>query len=151
MSPPFYERHCKLPFEEDLTHEFKGHRDLSEIDYSKLGFRYKLHGGWIPKTQRFRKPLSENICGMLNSGKECTIHLGVTDDGQVEGFMMSIFQQDHFILSLNDLLSRYRPSCPQDRFSVKFIPVIDTDEKFKDIIPDPVDPDTLREWNHLSK
>ena len=38
------------------------------------------------------------------------------------------FQQDHFLLALDDLFSRYRPKVPKHLYSVAFVPIVDDDE-----------------------
>ena len=122
-----YLRHSKVPVEEDLTHEFKGHRDLSDLDYSLKRYTWGV-GGYTSKCPRFRATLSKSICGMLNTGLKSTIYLGVTDKGTAEGFMMSLYQRDHFQLSLRDLLSKFKPPCPHHIINVTFVPVLDEDE-----------------------
>ena len=64
-----YLRHSKLPVEEDLTHEFKAHRDLSDLDHSQRFYTWGIGGTWTQKVTRFRATLSKSICGMLNTGK----------------------------------------------------------------------------------
>merc|ERR1719510_621120 len=66
---------------------------------------------------------------MLNTGLECKIYLGINDDGTVEGLMLSLYQKDHFMVSLRDLLRRFEPPVPHQRVSVKFIPVFEEDEQ----------------------
>ena len=51
--------------------------------------------------------------------------MGVTDDGVAEGFMMSLYQRDHFRLSLRDLLTKFKPACPD----INFVPILDEDEE----------------------
>ena len=46
---------------------------------------------------------------------------------------MSIYQKDHFLLSLRDLLSRYDPPVPEHRVSVQFVPVLEDFESEKTI------------------
>jgi hypothetical protein len=62
---------------------------------------------------------------MLNTGQGGSIFLGVTDDGSVEGFMMSPAQKEHFLLTVKETLSRYSPPVPDHMYSIKFVPVID--------------------------
>ena len=72
-----YLRHSKIPLEEDLTHEFKGHRDLSKLDLSDNMYKFsRFGGGWWRKETRFRSPLSKSICAMLNTGLKSTLYLG---------------------------------------------------------------------------
>jgi len=53
-----YIRHSILPVEEDLTHEFKAHRDLSKLDYSEMKVTPARNGGFTEKVKRYRLPLS---------------------------------------------------------------------------------------------
>ncbi len=123
-----YLRHSKVPVEEDLTHEFKAHRDLSKLDLSESKYILAKNGGYTLKIPRRRATLSKSICGMLNTGLKSTIYLGVTDSGEAEGFIMSLYQRDHFQLSLRDLLSKFDPPCPSSRIGIEFVPVFDADE-----------------------
>ena len=67
-----YLRHSKIPVEEDLTHEFKAHRDLSDLDLSDNRFTVGINGP-TEKAPRCRATLSKSICGMLNTGDFCII------------------------------------------------------------------------------
>ena len=71
-----YLRHSKVPVEEDLTHEFKAHRDLSKLDLSDLKYSPGIGGSLTPKLQRYRATLSKSICAMLNTGLKSTLYLG---------------------------------------------------------------------------
>jgi len=122
---PCYLRHSLIPVEEDLTHEFKAHRDLSNTDLSTSKYSKAIGGGITPKLPRSRATLSKAICGMLNTGLKSTMYLGITDDGRAEGLMMSLYQKDHFLLSFQDLLSRFNPPCPEHLIDVKFVPIVD--------------------------
>ena len=66
---------------------------------------------------------------MLNTGLKSKLYLGVTDDGVVEGFIMTMYQRDHFLLSLQDLLTRFHPPCPSNMIETKFFPILDPDEE----------------------
>ena len=86
---PFYMiRHRKLPCEEDLFNEFKGHRSMCAEEI-------KVRNG-----ENSRRPVSHCICSMLNNGKGGSVYLGVLDNGQVSGIMMSKYTRDHLVLSL---------------------------------------------------
>lgn len=119
MSLSCYLRHSKLPIEEDLTHEFKAHRDLSDLDLSQSKYTLASDGGFMPKVQRFRATISKHLVGMLNTGLKSQMYLGVTDQGNAEGFLMSLYQKDHFQLSLRDLLSRFDPPCPDHLIDIR--------------------------------
>ncbi len=62
---------------------------------------------------------------MLNTGQGGSLFLGVTDDGSVEGFMMSPAQKEHFLSAVKDTLSRYTPPVPDHFYEIRFVPVID--------------------------
>jgi len=147
-----YIRHTKIPVEEDLIHEFKGHRDLSKLDLSEN--RYKKQWGpdgpvWIAKQHRYRSTLSKTICGMLNTGLKSTIYMGVTDRGIAEGFMMSLYQRDHFQLSLRSLLSKFNPPCPEHVVNIRFVPILDEDEEDGVLLPEPIGFEPPRWKDHL--
>ena len=98
-----------MAIEEDVRTEFKGHRDLTKLDISTTKYHKTRNGEFEPKAIRARATLSKTICGMLNTGLECKIYLGINDDGTVEGLMLSLYQKDHFMVSLRDLLRRFEP------------------------------------------
>ena len=88
----YYVRHSHLPLEESNTLEFKGHRDFC-VDDLKQSNR-------DDSNRPTRQQISKHVCGMLNTGKGGTVHCGVLDDGRVEGFMLSEYQKDHFVLNV---------------------------------------------------
>ena len=93
--PTYYVRHSHLPLEESNTLEFKGHRDFC-VDDLKQSNR-------DDSNRPTRQQISKHVCGMLNTGKGGSIHCGVLDDGRVEGFMLSQYQKDHFVLNVQVL------------------------------------------------
>ena len=121
----YYIRHSTTAFEEDMTHEFKAHREMTKLDLSQVKYWRNLAGEYEIKVSRRRWPLSKTLCGMLNTGLKSTIYFGITDEGRIAGLMMSLYQKDHFLLSLRDLLSRYDPPVPEHRVSVQFLPVLE--------------------------
>ena len=147
-----YLRHSRIPVEEDLTHEFKGHRDLSKLDLAENQRYFKGANGVVfqkPKIMRkARATISKSICSMVNTGLKSTIYLGVTDRGIVEGFMMSLYQRDHFQLALRDLMSKFKPPCPDHVINIKFVPILDEDEDGI-VSPEPIGFETSRSLDHL--
>ena len=147
-----YLRHSRIPVDEDLTHEFKGHRDLSKIDLAENQKYFRGANGVVfqkPKIMRkARATISKSICSMLNTGLKSTIYLGVTDNGTVEGFMMSLYQRDHFQLALRDLMSKFKPPCPDHVINIKFVPILDEDEDGI-VSPEPIGFETSRSLEHL--
>jgi len=135
-SVDFYVRNQILALEEDIIHEFKAHRHLSDQDLSGKStvFARDDDEDCPEKVKYLRRSLSPNICGFLNSGRGGRMYLGVTDAGEVLGFMMSQYQKDHFDIALADLLSRYTPPVPKDLVRIAFVPVkeADTDQFRKD-------------------
>ena len=111
-----------IPWEEDETHEFKGHRTLSveELD---------------PRLEDSGKPsrgtISKALCGFLNAGKGGTIYMGVTNQGTIQGIHLTQDQKDHFEVALGDLLQRYTPPVPKECVSVAFIPVLDDEDQME--------------------
>ena len=53
------------------------------------------------------------------------IFMGVLDDGEVNGVMMSPFQQHHFLLHVQDTFDRYSPKVPSHLYKIKFVPVVE--------------------------
>jgi hypothetical protein len=51
--------------------------------------------------------------------------MGVLDDGEVNGLMMSPFQQHHLVLSVHDTFERFSPKVPDHFFKIKFVPVVE--------------------------
>jgi len=150
-----YMRHSKIPVEENLQNEFKAHRDLSKLDLSEMRYRraWTIEGlpkekGWVLKDSRNRAAISKTICGMLNTGLKSTIYMGVTDRGQVEGFMMSLYQRDHFRISLRSLLSKFKPACPEHIIDIRFVPILDDDEEDGILLPEPIGFDPPRWKDH---
>lgn len=80
MSFAYYVKGDILPQDEDLRHEFKGHRSISSNEISAIHHR---HLG--DSERRSRQCITKTLCGMLNSGFGGTTYCGVTDEGVVEG------------------------------------------------------------------
>ena len=93
-----YIRGEKVNVEEDLTHEFKGHRVICREEL-KL---HQLSG----RQRQTRQEWSKYLCGMLNTGLGGTLYGGILDDGSVAGFLMSRYQQLHVMLALQEVFSR---------------------------------------------
>ena len=116
MIKDFYYRKSVHPKEEDIAFEFKGHRSLIDDEVPRLSKE-----GDRP----CRQPVSKYACGMINSRKGGIIHLGVLDDGTIEGVTLTKFQQDHIRISVQDMFNRYEPRVPMHLYHVMFKPVID--------------------------
>ena len=54
--------------EEDMTHEFKAHKEMTKLDVSQVKYWRNLEGEYETKVSRRRWPLSKTLCGMLNTG-----------------------------------------------------------------------------------
>lgn len=141
-----YIRHSVLPVDEDLKNEFKAHRQLSDLDLSTKKLTFARNGDYTPKIVSARRSISRYICGMLNTDLGGTIFLGITDDARAEGFIMSLYQRDHFQLALRDLLSRYSPPVPDYMVRTCFIPVVD--DVHHVLLPDPVSAQVNRKKKH---
>ena len=72
----------------------------------------------------------------------------MTDFGTAEGFMMSLYQRDHFQLSLRDLLSKFNPPCPEHVIEISFVPILDEDDDGI-VLPEPVGFETQRSLEHF--
>eukprot|EP00096_Caligus_rogercresseyi_P012805 TRINITY_DN5483_c0_g1_i1.p1 TRINITY_DN5483_c0_g1~~TRINITY_DN5483_c0_g1_i1.p1 ORF type:complete len:216 (-),score=31.50 TRINITY_DN5483_c0_g1_i1:139-786(-) len=114
----FYISGQVLSVDEDLTHEFKGHRILY-LEENPKG---------IGVTKRTRQHISKYLCGMLNSGKGGRLYMGVKDDGAVSGIMLTRYQMDHILVSLEDIFERYDPSVDESLYSVSFVPVFENED-----------------------
>ncbi|XP_061197361.1 uncharacterized protein LOC133205542 [Saccostrea echinata] len=130
----YYIKDSVVPFEEDMYHEFKGHRNLAVEELPP----------WTKETLKekaSRKAVSRALNGFVNTGKGGTIYLGIIDSGEVRGLTLTQYQKDHVIGSLDDLMSRYTPPVAPHRYKVKFVPVIQKEcteeERFLQCVPDP--------------
>ncbi|XP_068722727.1 uncharacterized protein [Montipora capricornis] len=121
IKQPFYFLDSVIPYDEDKTHEFKGHRNIVVEDLPPWCY--------IPGTEkRSRKAVSRNINAFLNTGKGGTIYLGVVDDGKVKGLRLTKYQKDHVKVAVKDALSRYTPKVPEECYKVEFVPVVEYTE-----------------------
>ncbi|KAK7507560.1 hypothetical protein BaRGS_00001495 [Batillaria attramentaria] len=123
----YYVRGSTLPFEEDMTHEFKGHRNLSVQELPS----------WTKESSNekaSRKAISRNLNAFLNTGLGGTVYIGVVDSGRVHGLKMTRLQKEHFVGALNDVMARYSPPVAPHRYKVRFVPVVDSDSSREDIL-----------------
>lgn len=114
----YYIRGETVPFEEDMVHEFKGHRNLAVEELPPWTQESKTE-------KASRKAASRTINAFLNTGKGGTVYLGIIDSGVIRGIQLTQYQKDHIVGSLDDLLSRYCPPVKSHRYKVKFVPVVD--------------------------
>ncbi len=70
---------------------------------------------------------------MLNTGRGGTVYLGITDEGRARGLMLSLYQRDHIRLAVQTILSKYRPQVPPHMYSVRFVPVVESEEDLKSV------------------
>ena len=56
--------------------------------------------------RRTCKPVSTCLNAFLNAGEGGTAHLGVLDDAQVAGFMMSYDEIEHCLCQIDDTFAR---------------------------------------------
>ncbi|XP_069977217.1 uncharacterized protein [Penaeus vannamei] len=108
----------QMNIEEDLCHEFKGHRSISIHDLHNLCLN--TNG----TAERSRNAVSIAMCAMLNSSHGGTIYLGVADDGMVKGMGLTRYQRDHVEASVRWTLSKYTPPVNESRYCVRFVPVV---------------------------
>jgi len=113
----YYRQNMRLKVDEDVTHEFKGHMNLSVDEVPQ---RCVDPGNERPS----RQPISKCINGFLNSGKGGIIYLGVDDSRIVKGILLNQYKMDHVEASLRDLMSRYSPPVEPHRISLYFVPVV---------------------------
>ena len=136
----YYRRGEIVPFEEDLHHEFKGHRTISIdnrliVTAESAGFAQ----GELGEFSNTRQQWSKYLCGMINTGVGGTLYGGIQDDGRVTGFMMSQYQIEHVIVQLQDVLERFEPPVFRDNYTVRFLPILDDgDDNLPDVaVSDP--------------
>ena len=116
-----------VPFEEDLHHEFKGHRTIA-IE-NRLINNGMFGNGPIGEYSNTRQHWSKYLCGMINTGVGGTLYGGIQDSGLVTGFMMSQYQRDHVIVQLQDVFDRFDPPVSSDKYNVRFVPIVDEGEE----------------------
>ncbi|KAH6939260.1 hypothetical protein HPB50_016584 [Hyalomma asiaticum] len=109
----FYRFGEHVLLEEDQLIEFKAHKNMS-IDELSLAC----------KNQHSRQTISRTICSFLNTGRGGTVFLGILDNGDVIGLHLTEYQKDHILLSLENLMMRYRPPVPKHMYELRFVPVI---------------------------
>ena len=113
---------------------FKAHRCFSQRDLSNLDHTLNQNGESIKRKIKYqRSTLSKHFCGMLNTGKGGTFYIGVTDEGRVEGLMMSIYQKDHVRMALWHLFQAYAPPVPRSMYKVRFVPILDSVDEHCDL------------------
>ncbi|XP_077861506.1 schlafen-like protein 2 [Saccoglossus kowalevskii] len=120
----YYVRHSVVPFEEDVTHEFKGHRTLCIEDLPEWS---SINRG--DRERRSRQSISRTICAFLNTRQGGTIFLGIVDNGSVKGIRLSLYQKDHVLLGIEDVLSRFNPPVPEHLWQVQFLPIVNSSSK----------------------
>ena len=122
-----YVRGETVPFEEDLYHEFKGHRTIGienrMINDGMFG------NGPVGEYSNTRQQWSKYLCGMMNNGVGGTLYGGIQDDGLVTGFMLSQYQKDHVLIQLQDVFERFEPPVFSDKYKVRFVPIVDPGEE----------------------
>ena len=124
-----------VPFEEDLQHEFKGHRTIA-IDNRLINTGLDGWGsGPVGEYSNTRQHWSKYLCGMINTGVGGTLYGGIQDSGLVTGFMLSHYQKDHVLTQLQDVFDRFDPPVSSDKYNVRFVPIVDEGEE---PVPDPI-------------
>ena len=68
-----YTRGTIVPFEEDIVHEFKGHRTIS-IE-NRMPLTKEWQNGKLGECLNTRQQWSKYLCGMLNSGVLIVKHM----------------------------------------------------------------------------
>ncbi|KAL4234668.1 hypothetical protein ACF0H5_006309 [Mactra antiquata] len=123
MSRRYYVRNHIVPFEEDFTHEFKGHRNICVEDLPPW-----TQANHEKSDRASRRAVSRALNAFLNTGHGGKVYLGVVDSGEAKGLPLTRYQKDHLLLTLVDVMGRYNPPVKKHRYSVKFVPVCDSEE-----------------------
>ncbi|KAF6038973.1 hypothetical protein EB796_002716 [Bugula neritina] len=110
----FYLYNQTLPYDEDICHEFKGHRNIVLADVPPTCVKFGS-----------RSPISKAINAFLNTGLGGVIYCGVTDDGVCKGLTFSPYQMDHMRVSIQDAMNNFQPSVPPHRWKLEFVPVVE--------------------------
>jgi len=137
-----YTRGTIVPFEEDIVHEFKGHRTIA-IE-NRMPKSAIWQNGRMGECLNTRQQWSKYLCGMLNSGMGGVLYGGILDNGEVNGFLMTDYQKLHVRLQLDEVFSRFDPPVPSSMYSVEFILQLEPDEE--ELVPDRTAIDTHL-WN----
>jgi len=127
-----YTRGNIVPFEEDIVHEFKGHRTIA-IE-NRMPKSAIWQNGRMGECLNTRQQWSKYLCGMLNSGMGGVLYGGILDNGEVNGFLMTEYQKLHVRLQLDEVFGRFTPPVPSSLYSVEFIPQLEPDQK--EFVPD---------------
>lgn len=123
----YYVRDSIVPFEEDESHEFKGHRNLCVEELP--------HWTHDTKTRKAsRRAVSRSLNAFLNTGKGGTVYLGIIDNGCVRGLKLTVHQMQHITDNLSDLFTRYRPPVQSHRYKIKFVQVLEAGCSDEDIV-----------------
>ncbi|CAJ0937123.1 unnamed protein product, partial [Mesorhabditis belari] len=99
------------------------HTSVSIEEISK--YSEMVHKGKVVRTLQ---PISKTICAFLNT-KGGKIYLGVSNDGVIKGVRMNDFLLEHFVYSLDDTLSRFKPRPPSDAIKIEIYPLLDASEE----------------------
>lgn len=124
----FYVRDEEMPFDEDRFHEFKGHRSLAADECPKASQSYEFD-----QLDSTRKPVSQTLNAFINSPGGGTVYLGVLDNGSISGMLLSDYQKDHIVGNVKDLFSRYDTPVSEDRWKVRFVPVVNRNRMRDDL------------------
>ena len=60
------------------------------------------------------------------------MYIGITDNGIVLGVPLTPYQKDHFLLNVQDTLSRFTPPVTEDMYLVRYIPIIERKDLAKE-------------------
>ncbi|CAH1792835.1 unnamed protein product [Owenia fusiformis] len=115
----YYVKHSIVPFEEDATHEFKGHANICIEDIPN----YCVNAG--ASSKRSRQPISKTLNGFINTGEGGTVYCGILDSGSVKGIKLIQYKKDHYVASVDDCMGRFNPPVDKSRYEVRFIPVVE--------------------------
>jgi len=107
-----------VPIEEDTTHEFKAHMNLSEDEVPPWAVDPDNNN------RKTRAAISKTLNAFINTGKGGTVYLGITDNGEVKGLNMTQYKMDHIMVNMQDLMERYKPPVEKHRWKLIWVPVV---------------------------
>lgn len=118
----YFVRDELVPFDEDETHEFKGH---SNVIQSQIPV-------WSEATKS-RTRISRALCAFLNTGKGGTVYIGILDNGTVKGLHLTNYKMDHFKDVVRNTFRYYVPPVEKHRYSINMVSVVSSNAAPADI------------------
>ena len=117
-------------------------RSMPPSPYDHGETHYLLHKCIFPEILKAETPpidhtvisnehhtVSRHLQAIISQGLGGRLCLGVHEDGIVDGIRMSLQQREHFFYQLARMKRAYTPKIAPHMMSLKFLPVVESDEK----------------------